>query len=146
MWGNIESESCMHEYVHEVKYYETDKMGITHHSNYIRWMEEARIDYLDKIGFSYLKMEETGIMSPVVSVNCDYKKTTTFGDTIKISVSIEEFRGVKLILSYTMINQNDELVCKAKSVHCFLDESGRPVKLKSKLPMFYEALISNVNV
>ena len=38
-------------YTHRVKYYETDKMGVTHHSNYVRWMEEARVDFMDKIGY-----------------------------------------------------------------------------------------------
>ena len=73
-------------YTHKVKYYETDKMGVTHHSNYIRWMEEARIEFLDKIGFSYYKLEEDGIMSPVIGIECDYKATTTFDDEVEIEV------------------------------------------------------------
>ena len=43
----------MKAYQHKVQYYETDKMGITHHSNYIRWMEEARIDFLEQLGWNY---------------------------------------------------------------------------------------------
>ena len=50
-------------YKHKVQYYETDKMGITHHSNYIRWMEEARIDFLSRIGWDYKSMEDSGIIS-----------------------------------------------------------------------------------
>ena len=49
-------------YIHKVQYYETDMMGMVHHSNYIRWMEEARIDFMDKLGFSYRKMEEEGCL------------------------------------------------------------------------------------
>ena len=64
----------MHTYTHQVQYYETDKMQITHHSNYIRFMEEARIDFLNHIGFGYDKMEELGISSPVIGIQCDYKK------------------------------------------------------------------------
>ena len=56
-----------------VQYYETDRMGITHHSNYIRFMEEARVDFLKNIGWGYDKLEEDGVVSPVVSVNCNYK-------------------------------------------------------------------------
>ena len=59
-------------YIHKVHYYETDKMGITHHSNYIRWMEEARVAFLDEIGWSYSKLEEVGLISPVLGVNCRY--------------------------------------------------------------------------
>ena len=55
-------------YIHQAQYYETDQMGIIHHSNYIRWMEEARIAYMDELGFPYKKVEEAGIISPVLSV------------------------------------------------------------------------------
>ena len=74
----------MENYLHKVKYYETDKMGVTHHSNYIRWMEEARVDFLDKIGFSYRKLEEMGAISPVIGVECEYKISTQFDDIVEI--------------------------------------------------------------
>lgn len=48
-------------------------MGITHHSNYIRWMEEARVAFLKEIGWDYAKLEEMGIISPVIDVQCQYK-------------------------------------------------------------------------
>ena len=58
-------------YEHHVKYYETDQMRIVHHSNYIRWMEEARMDLMEQMGFGYDKMEELEIVSPVLSVSSD---------------------------------------------------------------------------
>ena len=105
-------------YQHKVQYYETDKMGIVHHSNYIRWMEEARIDFLDKIGWNFKKLEDSGIVSPVVSVECKYKKTTIFGDVISIFVYVEEFKGIKLRLRYEMKNEED-VVCMGYTEHCF---------------------------
>lgn len=62
----------MEKYVHIVKYYETDKMGITHHSNYFRWMEEARVDFFNKIGISYKYLESIGVFSPFVNVECNF--------------------------------------------------------------------------
>ena len=64
-------------YRHKVQYYETDRMGVTHHSNYIRWMEEARVDLLEQIGWGYDRMESLGIQSPVTGVGCVYKAPTT---------------------------------------------------------------------
>ena len=61
----------MENYKHKINYYETDKMGVTHHSNYVRFMEESRIDFLEKIGWGYDKMEQEGIISPVVSLECN---------------------------------------------------------------------------
>lgn len=134
----------MEKYVHVVQYYETDRMGITHHSNYIRWMEEARIDFLKQIGWPYEKLEECGIISPVVDVHCKYMVTTTFSDEVDIVVSIQEFKGVKLILKYEMTNSKGQKVCEADSVHCFVDKDGRPVRLAKQFPEFNDALISHV--
>ena len=71
-------------YKHLVQYYETDQMGIVHHSNYIRWFEEARSYILEENGFGYKKMEELGIISPVLSVNARYKSMTHYYDTVII--------------------------------------------------------------
>lgn len=128
-------------YRHRVQYYETDKMGITHHSNYIRWMEEARIDFLSQIGWSFARLEAEGIISPVVSVDCRYKKTTTFADDVDITVEVEEFKGIRLKLIYQMFNEEQELVCEGHSEHCFLGQDGRPIRLKKEYLGFYEALL-----
>ena len=135
----------MHIYKHTVKYYETDRMGFTHHSNYIRWMEEARVAFLAEIGWDYAKLEEMGIVSPVLNISCDYKKTTTFSDEISIEVTIREFRGVKLFLTYVMKNDKGEIVCTAESSHAFLDTNGRPLKVKQDFPELYETLMERVS-
>ncbi len=129
-------------YTHYVQYYETDKMGITHHSNYIRWMEEARVDFLKQIGWDYAKLEEEGIISPVVGVSCKYKTSTTFDDVVSIKVSIEEFTGIKLKLKYAMQNANGKEVCEGSSEHCFVSSEGRIIQVKKDYPDFYAALTS----
>lgn len=131
----------MEAYVHKVQYYETDRMGITHHSNYIRWMEEARIDYLERCGWSYEKLEAEGIISPVLSVNCKYKESTTFADMIQIVTSVKAFNGVRLTIEYKMykdIVKNP--ICIGVSEHCFLDKSGVPIRLKKDFPDFHQVL------
>ena len=131
----------MKPYEHRVKYYETDKMSIVHHSNYIRWMEEARIDFLGQIGWNYKKLEDMGIISPVTAVECKYRVSTQFDDLITISVWVEEFKGVKLKIGYQMKRDN-LLVCEAKSEHCFLNPEGGIINLKKEFPEFYASLIS----
>lgn len=131
----------MHTYIHRVNYYETDKMSITHHSNYIRWMEEARADYLKSLGYGLRRLEADGITSPVVSVECRYKHTTTFDDEIKIEVAIEKYNSVKLELSYIMTELvTGTVVLTAKSAHCFIDEKGKPIIVKRLFPAFDEIL------
>lgn len=131
----------MKDYIRKVNYHETDRMGITHHSNYIKWMEEARIDYLEQIGFGYGKLEEDGIISPVTGIQCQYKNSTTFGDEVKVEVGVEEFRGVRLIIRYTMTNNvTGQLVLTGRSEHCFLSKDGKPVFLKKVYPELDQTL------
>ena len=131
----------MHTYIHKVQYYETDKMGITHHSNYIRWMEEARVDFLDSIGWGYAKLEQDGILSPVTGVECQYKHPTTFHDEVEITVTVEVFKGVRLVIGYTMTNKATGMpVLQGRTMHCFTDKNGRPIILKKQFPEFDDLL------
>lgn len=131
----------MTNYIHKVQYYETDRMGITHHSNYIRWMEEARLEFMEEIGIGYDKMESSGIISPVIRVTCDYKNTTTFPDKINITLSIKSYNSVKLVLGYEMKNtKTKDIVATGESQHCFLNGEGRPVILRRELPEFDKTL------
>ena len=132
------------DYIHTVQYYETDKMGITHHSNYIRWMEEARVDFLSQIGWEFSRLEAMGIVSPVLSVNCDYKLPTRFSERVSIKVSVREFKGVKLFLDYEMKNEEGKIVCAGTTSHAFLNIEGRPIRMKQQFPDLYETLCSLV--
>lgn len=131
----------METYIHKVQYYETDKMGITHHSNYIRWMEEARIDFLSQIGWSYAKMEEEGVISPVLAADIRYKRSTTFSDEIAVAVGVKEFKGVRLILEYVMKDRKDGgIVAAGTTEHCFLNRDSRPVNMKKEFPDLFRLL------
>lgn len=131
----------MKKYMHQVHYYETDRMGITHHSNYIRFMEEARVDFMEQIGWGYAKMESEGIASPVLAVSCDYKHSTSFSDVIEIDVAVLKCSAVKLHLGYTMTS-GGRVVCTGTSTHCFLDKAGRPIVLQKVMPDFWNAVSS----
>lgn len=131
-------------YIHKVQYYETDKMGITHHSNYIRWMEEARADWMEQVGFSYTKMEEMGVFSPVVNIECNFVNTTTFNDEVEIEVKMIAYTGVRLVVEYVMKKQSS-IVLTGKSTHCFLNSNYRPARLKQVCPQFDEILNNLLN-
>lgn len=131
------------EYVFErkINYYETDRMGIVHHSNYIRYLEEARCEYLKQIGFPYGELEQKGVMIPVLGVNCTYKHAVTFEDTIKIEVFIKEFSGVKFTVGYNVTNSKDgQIVIQAETKHCFTNQELKPIQLKKYYPEFANKL------
>lgn len=125
------------DYIRKVNYHETDKMGITHHSNYIKWMEEARFDYLEQLNCGYEKLERQGIISPVTAVECKYRQPTTFADVISIHTEVEQFKGVKLKIKYTMTNvHTGKIVFTGTTDHCFIDENGTPIILKKQFREF----------
>ena len=137
----MKMEENMVPYVHRVQYYETDQMGIIHHSNYIRWMEEARTDFLEQAGWGYAKLEQLGVISPVLAVDCRYKEMTKFYDQIVIWVWIKELKGVRLVIGYKMAKRdNGHIVLEGATEHCFLDRGQKPVRLKKILPGFYQTL------
>lgn len=130
-------------YIRDVKYYETDKMGIVHHSNYIRWFEEARMDFLDKLGYPYDKMEEMGIMSPVLSVSCKYKSVVKFGEQVEIITKVDSFNGIKLVISYEIKRLGtEEVTTTGTSEHCFVDMTFKPVNMKKVNREFYDCMVS----
>ena len=85
-------------------------------------------------------MEKEGIISPVVSVTCDYKKTTTYPDVITVKIDILELKRIKFKAGYTM-TVGDEVVCTGTSTHCFLDREGRPVSFEKQYPELYNMLL-----
>ena len=134
-----------HSYKHKVHYYETDQMGMVHHSNYIRWFEEARVDYLDAIGLPYKQMEEEGIGSPVLEMHCQYKSRVTFGETVTIRVKMKSYTGLRYTVAYEVIGEDDKLRCTGESGHCFMTTAGRPVSVKKAKPEWHELLLQHVN-
>lgn len=125
--------------IHKVQYYETDMMGVTHHANYIHWMEEARIDFMDEIGFPYRRMEAEGVLSPVKSIQVKYLKPCTFGDEVDITAGVKDFNGVVITMAYEM-RVNGEPVFTGTSEHVFLDREGKFVRMRKVMPAFCEAV------
>lgn len=115
----------------KINYYETDKMGVVHHSNYIRFLEEARCDWLENIEMPFEVLEDNGITIPVLEVKCKYKYHVTFGDTILIKPFVKEYTGVRMTVGYEVINKETEkLVLEAETKHCFTDKNLKPINLK----------------
>ena len=126
-------------YGHKVQYYETDQMGVVHHSNYIRWFEEARTDFMEQMGMGYDEMENRGIISPVLSVEADYLRMVHFGESVTIDTKVREYNGIKLTVEYEIVDNTTGMVhCLGLTKHCFLNKNGRPVSLKKDFPDFHE--------
>ncbi len=134
-------------YVRRAHYHETDQMGMVHHSNYARWMEEARVDLMDQIGMTYKSMEEAGVYSPVRKMSFQFKKMVLFDDVVKIRMKLVEYNGIIIRINYRIVDaQTGELRALAESEHCFLTKEGRPMNLKKTHPDMDACFESILNV
>ncbi len=128
-------------YEHLVHYYETDQMAVVHHSNYIRWFEEARIFAFDRIGMGYRECEEMGIISPVTAVSCQYKTSAKFHDKVIVELKFTKFTGIRLYISYTVTDVNTgDVRATGSSEHCFVSPDGKILSIKKSFPDLYEKL------
>lgn len=126
-------------YDRSINYYETDQMGIVHHSNYIRYFEEARLDMMEQVGLSYAAMEEHGLIIPVLSVACEYIKPVLFGEKVQIHTRLVKFDGIKMQFVYEIYCEGG-LRTKGESRHCFLDKEMKPVRMKRQFPEIYQRM------
>ena len=132
--GLLKKEAFMFVYVRKAHYHETDMMGVVHHSNYLKWMEEARIAFMDFVGTGYAEVEKNSVVSPVTGVTVDYKKPVLFGDEIEIRLSVKAYTGIRLEICYKMFNRTRNEICTvATSKHCFLKD-GRVISMKKEMP------------
>lgn len=129
-------------YRRKAYYYETDRMDIVHHSNYVRWLEEARVDLMEQMGCPFAETERRGIVSPVLSVETHYSFPIRFGDEFEVRAKLTKFNGCTFELDYVITNlTTGKLSCTAHSSHCFTDTQLKPVRLKKSQPDIYEKFI-----
>lgn len=113
----------------DVRYYETDQMGIVHHSNYIRYFECGRIAMLDEVGLPMHKIEEMGLMMPIISVECRYKYPAKLGDRLKIVTRFDELPRARFTVFSEVYNQDGQLLVEGSVSMGFIDsEARRPVR------------------
>ena len=129
-----------------INYYETDKMGVVHHSNYIRFLEEARSRWLEELDMSMEKLESRGYTIPTLEVYCKYKYHITSGDTIIIEPRVTEYNGVRMTVSYKIIDEKTgKEVSDAWTKHCFTNRELRPINMKKnnqEINKIFEELLS----
>lgn len=93
-----------------VRFYETDLMGIAHHSNHIRWFECGRCEYLKQAGLDLLELFEQGFSYPIKSVSCEYIEPIHFDDTIIIETTLTKLTRAQMVFSYRLIRQKDQVL------------------------------------
>jgi acyl-CoA thioester hydrolase len=110
-----------------VRYAETDQMGYVYYGNYATYCEVGRVELLRAMGTSYKKLEESGVMLPVVDYSVTYRKPAFYDDELTIRTFIKKVPRVKIVFEYEIRNEKDELLNTAATTLVFVDmTSGRP--------------------
>lgn len=107
-----------------VRYAETDKMGYVYYGNYAIYFEVARVETLRQLGISYKKLEDEGIMLPVIDYSVKFLKPVFYDEEIIIKTSVKEIPKVRIKFFYEVINFKNEIVCKAETTLVFIDKNN----------------------
>jgi acyl-CoA thioester hydrolase len=124
----------------EVRYAETDQMGVVYHANYLVWLELGRTKLLEDLGFRYAEMEADGIISPVIDLNISYKSPVRYGEKAIVKTWIELYDGLRVTYGYEIYNENGDLSVTANSQHvCVKKGSFRPISIRRTFPEWHHA-------
>lgn len=124
-----------------VRYQETDQMSVVYHGNYFTWFEIGRTDYIRKAGFPYQRLEQEGVLIPVVEVQCRYIAPARYDDELIIETTLEELASSKIVFSYVVKRKEDQVrLATGMSKHLFTDLQMKRIHLKRRLPEVYDRL------
>jgi acyl-CoA thioester hydrolase len=130
-----------------VRYAETDKMGIVHHSNYPIWFEAGRTDFIKKMGLPYSKIEESGFMLPLIELNCSYKGSTRYEDEVVVKTRIKEFTLTRIVFHYEIYKNNEtEIVTSGETEHVWTNREMKPINIKKQAPFIHELISKAYNI
>lgn len=125
-----------------VRYAETDQMGIAHHSNYAIWFEAARTDLIKKMGMTYSRMEEKGVLVPLLELECKYKVAAHYEDVLIIEAKVSRVTPVKIEFTYQVIRKEDQvLLATGRTLHGLVDKQLRPVHMKRDQPEIFGMML-----
>ncbi|CAL2084298.1 4-hydroxybenzoyl-CoA thioesterase family active site [Tenacibaculum sp. 190524A02b] len=112
-----------------IRYGETDQMGVVYHGNYAHFFEIGRTEWLRNLGVTYKYMEKNGIILPVISLNCIFKKSAFYDDIITIKTYLKKEPSVRIEFDYEITNQNNEVLCTGSTILAFLDSiTKKPIR------------------
>lgn len=113
-----------HEEKVRVRYGETDKMGYAYYGNYATYLEVARVELIRKLGISYRKIEDEGLMLPVIDFKIQYKKPAFYDDELTIKTWIKKKPKSSIRFEYEIVNENGDLLTTAETTLVFVDSKN----------------------
>ncbi|HEY4601657.1 MAG TPA: thioesterase family protein [Cerasibacillus sp.] len=127
----------------EVRYQETDQMGVVYHANYLVWFEIGRTKFIESLGFRYADMEKEGVVSPVTNANISFKKPIRYGEKASIETWLDHYDGLRTIYGYHILNEQNEVAVCGKTEHVIVKKANfRPLSVRKAFPDWHEAYMN----
>ncbi|WP_010095675.1 acyl-CoA thioesterase [Ornithinibacillus scapharcae] len=127
----------------EVRYQETDQMGVVYHANYLVWFEIGRTKFIEDLGLSYIEMEQNNVVSPVLDAQISFKHPVKYGDKVFVETWIEEYDGLRTMYGYRIVNDKDEVKVSGRTKHVIVKkDSFRPLSLRRSFPKWHELYLT----
>jgi len=116
-----------------VRFVETDLMAVVHHSNYLRWFEMGRVEYLRAAGVDLNDLKAAGYLFPITDVQCKYKQSAYFDDEYEVRTTLTSFSRAKLVFSYEVVRLKDGVIlATGTSQNVFTGLTGKIVRLPAE--------------
>lgn len=128
-----------------VRYAETDRMGIVHHSNYAVWFEQGRTEFIVKCGISYSEIESKGILLPLIELKCKFINSSTYEDKIIVRTSIKSYSKTRLNFYYEVYKEQDmsKPITTGETIHVWTNRDLKPINLQKHFPELYHIIAIN---
>lgn len=124
----------------EVRYQETDQMGVVYHANYLVWFEIGRTKYIEAIGLKYNDMENHGVVSPVIDANISFERPIRYAEETYVETWLESYDGVRTVYGYNIINEQGKVAVEGTTTHTIVNkETFRPLSVRRTFPEWHQA-------
>lgn len=124
-----------------VRYAETDRMGIVHHSNYPVWFEAGRTDFIKKMGMPYSKIEENGFFLPLISLKCEFKGASRYEDEVIIKTKLKDITFTRVVFHYEVyVEGGSKAITSGETEHAWTNSQLKPVNIKKHAPEIFNLL------
>ncbi|MFD2870485.1 hypothetical protein QI30_06435 [Kurthia sp. 3B1D] len=115
----------------EIRYAETDQMGVVYHANYVVWLELGRSQLITDLGYSFIEVEEKGYVSPVMNVNINYKAALRYGEPAFVKTWVKSQDKLRTVYAYEVLHEDGTVAATATTEHIIVKkENFRPVSFK----------------
>lgn len=124
----------------DVRYQETDQMGVVYHANYLVWFEIGRTKFIEYLGLSYAEMEKNNVVSPVVDAQISFKKPIRYGENTTVETWLDKYDGLRSVYGYRIVNGENETAVTGSTKHVIVKkDSFRPLSLRRAFPDWHNA-------